>query len=416
MPYLIQGTASQLGHLFNAPWLTTVRCKEKGASIIERDLHRTHFLGSVKQAQHHVAVWKNEDNKEFYIQGNMTAGCLFDLPTIDLFKKENEADESYYLNKKNLHFAYVNEQQELCGCMLFYRKDNPSQWLIALSRNNASAPDKRQISLLTSEDISPYIVNPNDLIRVEEVDRVQNKLFDEVGSRSVIQLLEGALAADSGEINLRIKRILCILRFLPLPTLGLADPIDFEQLDLSKLFAENPVLDVLTEYHQFITSSMLLDCLSESRDSRKLLEDANRLRHITVTVEATCKKIQKQLSQSDASSAQRAAWSSAEEEYKKALYELAYFAIQDPTIAIQPKLKTLQDKILNVVDPEIRSWAHKALIVIANIFIAAFTFTLANQIKYQKTGNFWFFNQSASGEVVRALGREIEALGQGNLI
>jgi hypothetical protein len=136
-------------------------------------------------------------------------------------------------------------------------------------------------------------------------------------------------------------------------------------------------------------------------------EEANKLRYVILKVEAQCKIILERLLRENKFDTQRKSWQEAEKKYRQALYQMAYQGIKDPDFDFKFQLHKEQEKALKIVDPEIKSFAYKCLIVIANVFITALTFALANEYKYRKTGNFWFFNQTTSGEELRALERDL---------
>lgn len=133
-------------------------------------------------------------------------------------------------------------------------------------------------------------------------------------------------------------------------------------------------------------------------------------RQIISQVEEQCKKISNRLLSSVADKKIQAAWVQKEEKYRTALYHIAYTALKNAEekkpynfAETRIKLKKLEDGILEYIDPPIKSNLHKAFIIITNILITALTLALANYIKYKKTGNCWFFNQTKSGEEVRQL-------------
>lgn len=136
-------------------------------------------------------------------------------------------------------------------------------------------------------------------------------------------------------------------------------------------------------------------------------EDANKWRYVILKVEAQCKAIHERLLRANKSEAQKIAWQGVDKKYRQALYQIAYQSIENPAFDFKTHLNKEQEKVLAIVDPKITSWIYNALVVIANIFITALTLALANEYKYRKTGNFWFFNQTTSGEEVRALGKDL---------
>ncbi len=273
MPYLVRGNAQQLASLFNTEWLFAP-ASTSAADIIEADLPRTFFLGSNEQAEHHIQHWRDAAQSKTYAQGDMSAANLFIfLNENHLFKKEDENYSDYQKNYINLSFAYVNEKKELCGFALFYRKDNPSQWLIATSRNTSLSPEVREVTLFSSFDLNPFIKQPSDEVSVEVVDRVHNPLIEQIESPFVKKLLEHSLHAENGEIDSKILRTTQLLRMIHLDDKDLlADPLVLERLNPQTLFAENPTLDLISHYYLKLSSKMLVDCLRENSGLRKEIE------------------------------------------------------------------------------------------------------------------------------------------------
>jgi hypothetical protein len=133
---------------------------------------------------------------------------------------------------------------------------------------------------------------------------------------------------------------------------------------------------------------------------------SSRLRRIILNVEAQCKEIHQDLSGFYANKKQKEGWECVEQEYRKTLYAIAYDAIKDPSFDFKPVLAKQHNKLVNIVDPEIKSWLYQALIIIANVFITALSLGIANEIKFKKTGNYWFFNQTRPGERLSALEKD----------
>lgn len=138
--------------------------------------------------------------------------------------------------------------------------------------------------------------------------------------------------------------------------------------------------------------------------------NASRFRQVILKVEEQCKTIHERLLKSSTEREKVGQWQRADERYRKTLYSLAYDAIIKDQMNLDIKLKKAEKEVLDIVDPQIGTIVRKAFIVIANIFITLLTIGAANYIKGQKTGNYWFFNQTVSGEELRALDKEIIAL------
>lgn len=134
---------------------------------------------------------------------------------------------------------------------------------------------------------------------------------------------------------------------------------------------------------------------------------ASRFRYVIMRVEEKCKDIHEKLLKSSIDRDKVGNWQNADEKYRQTLYSIAYDGITKAGVDLHLKMKNAEKEILRIVDPEVKSLIHKVLVVIANIVITALTLGFANNLKESETGNYWFFNQTRSGEVVRALNKEV---------
>lgn len=136
-------------------------------------------------------------------------------------------------------------------------------------------------------------------------------------------------------------------------------------------------------------------------------DEAERFRQVVMLVEEKCKIIHERLSESVSSREMLGKWKKAEEGYRKALYGITYEGLMDSDVNVRAQIKAAENEILKIVDPKIESdlyrFLYNTLMVIANIVISAVFIFGLNAYKYHKTGNFWFFNQTRSGEEIRAL-------------
>lgn len=131
---------------------------------------------------------------------------------------------------------------------------------------------------------------------------------------------------------------------------------------------------------------------------------AQRFRSIIMAVEAQCDLICERLASATEA---RTAWSNIDKNYRKALYKIAYNGLTTPSYDYENQIKEEDSKVLAVVDPELESALQQSLIILANILITALSVGLANLIKGHKTGNYWFFSQTKSGEEVRLLQQQV---------
>lgn len=275
MPYLVRGNAQQIAALFDKTWLFGQEADTPAGEAIDDDLARSFFLGGQAAFEHYVSAWRKAQKSKVYTQGDMTAANLFlllnDKP---LFKKENEDSLEYQKNIVALSFAYLNEQQEPCGLTLYYRKDDPAQWLIAHSKNTAATLDKRQIALLASFNLRSFFTDkPHAPIAVDSVDGIPNPLLTQLASPLVKKFLEQGLLNTEGEINPTFARMAHLLRRPRVDGQGqVDDPLALEAINPQSFFAENPGLDLITEHNLPLSSKLLMECLSKSSDLSTELE------------------------------------------------------------------------------------------------------------------------------------------------
>lgn len=171
----------------------------------------------------------------------------------------------------------------------------------------------------------------------------------------------------------------------------------------------------MTLHESFICAKQLqglhldLDIISLVTETRN--EDAIQLRKIILRVEEQCKKINEHLRSSQNKREILLAWETVANDYRCALYQIAYDALgkKDNAHALE-RLKVEQEKVLAIVDPQVKSKIHKILILLANIVIGILTLSFAHAIKYKTSGNSLFFTQTSSGEALRALESDIQAI------
>lgn len=142
-------------------------------------------------------------------------------------------------------------------------------------------------------------------------------------------------------------------------------------------------------------------------------QEAATLRRIIAKVENECEKIQERIRASSADNRLQLIkqWEEVSSTYRKNIYAIAYQALtaadkQHPQ-DVKARIHQAEKTLLEVVDPAIQSWLELSLIVIANLVIAALSFGLLQVYKHKKTGNYWFFTQTQSGEEIRALDNEV---------
>ncbi len=273
MPYLIHGTTQQLAKTFDKNWLVQETDRVEGERVIKNDLPRTWFLGSEEQATLHAQLWENTPDAAFYTQGDMSAQNLSFLLCDDfLFLTDNESIDDYLANQVIHSFAYITDAQQTAGFSLIYRRDDPSIWMFALAKNTHLNPHERQITLLTSFDLHPYIVDMDDAVLPLRVDKLHNLLLEQIDNTFIEQMVEHSLSADNGSIDCKYDHIRHLLRVInPLHESLLDDGISFNLITPKQIFSKNGCLDVIMNHQIVLSFKMLLCCLDVDSGLHELL-------------------------------------------------------------------------------------------------------------------------------------------------
>ncbi|QRN04968.1 hypothetical protein GH742_14460 [Legionella sp. MW5194] len=164
MVYFIHGKAKDL--IFDLKRPSLLEKPEKTRDSIIVDINRTLFLGTRSELKAHLKHWQDETipNHLFYWQGDMSAGNIQLLFPPDTFRKADEPNEllseSYYKQKKAVSFAYVDKAGVPSGFSYCYRADDPSLWLIAITKNTHLPVEQREVYVVTGFNPEPYLVEP----------------------------------------------------------------------------------------------------------------------------------------------------------------------------------------------------------------------------------------------------------------
>lgn len=279
MPYLIEGTTEQLCKSFGLDWMIGTN---SAFSEIKKDLYRHEFIGSSEQAEHHINVWNSssQEQAQYYTQGDMFAGNLFFFlnpksPNHPLIK-ENE-DQDLYLQtiKKNVSsigFAFVNDDNELCGLTVFFRRDDPSQWMIGLVKNTNLVPADRTMILLTSMDLKTKSVSPNLVSKA--VNATKNQLFAQVGSSFLRGFLQNIIKPNDETIDPKCERIELLINHMEaFSTPEWPELINLEEIEPQLLFAENSSIDLIRKYQLKLSPDMLKECIGKSSNLKTEIEN-----------------------------------------------------------------------------------------------------------------------------------------------
>lgn len=283
MPYLVKGNAAQLFSAFDQSELISAVASDTGR-VLNVDLGRTSFLGSASQATELFSSWVRNVAAQYYTQGNISGDILRCLLGLSPLKKEDELPEQYYEHFMHQAFAYLNNEQQACGFMVIYRRDNPAQWMFGHIKNTAAEPKNREITLLASFDLKSYITKPEFGVVVTHTPLHDNPLIRQLGSPILVTLMQH-LFVDGSSINKHFDRLSFVLRNVVRgeQAMLLKDPVNYSEINFAQLFADNIVLDMLQQHSILPSSAVLKDCISiESKLYKELqkiaLTDNSRIK------------------------------------------------------------------------------------------------------------------------------------------
>ncbi|WP_133136341.1 hypothetical protein [Legionella rowbothamii] len=274
MPYLVKGNALQLFSAFGCPQFVMQTGRQDNA-IVE-DLLRTPFLGNETQANQHLNIWSQDTAAKYYSLGDQSAEILKILLDPHPFKNNEESDEEYKRNFVCQPLAYIDDNKENCGMMIMYRRDEPGQWMIGFTRKAHMNPRTRPVILFSSFDLNAHIKDAKFELASSSEPTTKNQFLAQLNAAAPSELLQLAFNAENEEINPRFERIRLLLRFLKIneKKATIADPVDLSKINLSRLFADNPALDLIMKYDVPFSMAMLQDCLADNSQLRFELENA----------------------------------------------------------------------------------------------------------------------------------------------
>ncbi|KTC84702.1 MULTISPECIES: hypothetical protein [Legionella] len=214
MPYLIQGKAKTVFPAFRKAQYVAPGTDKKQVEI---DIPRSRFFGSLSQYRDFKSVWLDEQQSPAnnYSQGNMTGGNLFLLfagraVPIPFFNRDETEEEQIMPQFIKICFGYFDKDNHLRGLSLSYRKDDPTKWIIGISKDPNLPPEETEVKVLTSFDPKPLCKSPCDLRSVSVNDRT---LIEAIASPPLEKFIR-LILTPTGEINPAAELINLFLPFV----------------------------------------------------------------------------------------------------------------------------------------------------------------------------------------------------------
>ncbi|KTD11866.1 hypothetical protein Lgra_1324 [Legionella gratiana] len=363
---------------------------KKDAKKLE-DLKFIHSLSNDDTKRLCLLFWVKENLSEDGYQQIITATNRYPLLASTLVALDQTKTKTIH----QLQALAVNPEQHLRKSILYHFREE-------LNTFHGISANLHKLSLQDLEAASESLIL---LKKLKITDPKCYRLVVDKGSKGhALRLLLPQLATIKNEEH---QKLLIEILFV-----GAKFNIESQDKRVRAIKDQEPLKELAITLHECFKCVMQLQDFMFDREvvefaAQKDSEEARRFRHIILCILEQCKVVDGRLSGSKSHREMFLKWDQEEKNYRKALYQIAYDGLTKSNVNIRAQLQEAENKILAIVDPEIESDIYKALIVFANIIITVLSFCFANVIKYKATGNCWFFNQTRSGEELRALDREI---------
>jgi|GEM_PF-5660625 len=261
--YFISGSPAEFSEAFAQEWLSNSG-SETTINDIKLDINRTPFLGNAEERKLFVDLWLDPALSDYshQPQGHMDAGYIPLLFTTTennlLFKKEKESDNDYFQQKHHLRIAYRDKDGILSGLSLFFREDDPTQWIMGLVKNQNAPYEQREIHVVTSFDPVSYM-NPEK--KMPFIQKEFDETFHKIINYPALAAFIKAVMLPDNKINTQAHLIECILNK---NSQLLIDRLQQSPLDI----IGNPILQPLQQLKltEILTEAQILACLNKDTD------------------------------------------------------------------------------------------------------------------------------------------------------
>lgn len=281
MVYFIHGKAR--GLIFDLKRPSLLEKPEKTRHSIIGDIHRTLFIGTRNELNAHLKHWQDEtiQNHLYYWQGDMSAGNIQMLFPESAFRKADESSElteTYYRQKKAVSFAYVDKAGVPSGFSFCYRADDPSLWLIAITKNTHLPVEQREVYVVTSFNPEPYLVEPEKRVTAlssHTLFPISRTIVDHINSPRIEAMARSLVSGINNKFNVHADTFMHCGQYVTF------EPSRFEDNDtLLQLLEKNPdiilndpLLQKLNSVGSHLTPRQVIDCLKPQSPLKKVLLD-----------------------------------------------------------------------------------------------------------------------------------------------
>lgn len=153
--YLIQDNPKEVCDFLEFPDLQWEKPATQKVNLhaINLDVPRQIFVDKHISFEAIKTRWQDAAKQEnyAYTQGDMTEALAADLIYSHILAPQLEASgmdgNKIQAIKANFIFGYINDKNETCGFAIYYNKENPTQWIIAILKNGDKPYEQRQLSI-----------------------------------------------------------------------------------------------------------------------------------------------------------------------------------------------------------------------------------------------------------------------------
>lgn len=279
MVYFTHGTAKNL--IIDLKRASLLEKPEKTRQSIVGDIARTLFLGTRSELNAHLKHWGDETipNHFFYWQGDMSAGNIQMLFPDSVFKRADEPkellSEAYFKQKKTASFAYVDKAGIPSGFGFCYRADDPSLWMIAITKKTHLPVDQREVYVVTSFNPEPYLVEPGKRsvsVSSQTLFPISRTITTHINSPR-IESIARSLVSNFNKFNVQADTLMLCTQYVT------SEPGRFEDNETllrlleekPELIIDNALLQKLNTVGSPLSPRQVIDCLTPESPLHKVL-------------------------------------------------------------------------------------------------------------------------------------------------
>lgn len=445
MPYLITGTYESIFKSFGKDQFIQLDSSGAGAQQIHLDLSRQKFLGNKQACMAHINVWSNNmiSDPQYFVQGNMDSSILailFGDYSIPL-RSTGESVEDHAEHATKLCFAFVDEGKEriLSALSIFYRKDDPKQWVISLVKKTNKLPSEREVLILTS--FKP-VCKAEPLCEIEKFEADPLPLIKSA-KHPIVECILNNIFSSTGKINTHIDTLELITQNPRNKGYQENSALLDQCPDIIPSILKNRFLHTAKKHKIALSPQNVLDCIDKKSQLHKFLASngnfeerillIGKLKELELDnsyidlladngpkgqqffklvseVEKRCHQMMERLGKTAHTHPKYTKMNIAEKHYKARIYTLLYDQLTDNTkltqVELKKKIYEAEAPFLKVADEDRHPYIRYTFAAITNL-LSMLCMGIPLLVHYRNTGDFFFFARTRSSQNIHSLSQEV---------